>query len=564
MNSLRSFPLASGPSMKPFLLPGALAVLLAAQGAAAQISPQALRSHVEVLSSDAFEGRAPATAGEARTVGYLVEAFKAAGLKPGGDRLPGGGRAWTQDVPLASFEIQGPVSASIETDGGAAHALRQGEEIAIRAAQTGADHVTLKDAPLVFVGYGVYAPERRWDDFKGVDLKGKVALVLVNDPDFETGQGEFGGRAMTYYGRWMYKYEEAARRGAAGVLVIHETAPAAYGWATVKNSNTNAVFDIIRDDPAKAHVPVEGWIQRDLAAALFKAAGQDYEIQKARARTRDFTPTELSGLAFSTDFAVKATKVVSRNVAAIAPGSARPDEVVIYTAHWDHLGVGEPDAKGDRIYNGAVDNGTGLAVLLEIAREFAKAPPTRRSVLFLSTTAEEKGLLGAEYYAAHPLYPLATTVADLNMDAMKPSGPARDFATAGDVGLTLQDDLIALGKARGRRFSPDPRPEAGSFFRSDHFPFAKRGVPAISFAGGQDLVAGGETAGKAYSTAYVANRYHQPADEIGPDWNFDGIAQDGDLLYELGRGLAASDRWPGWKDGAEFKAARDQTAASRK
>ncbi|MDP3660746.1 M28 family metallopeptidase [Phenylobacterium sp.] len=535
----------------------------AASAADPVFDPAKLADHVKVLASDAFEGRGPATRAEPKTVDYLVEQFKAAGLRPGGDKAADGSRAWTQDVPLARFEITGPITASAKV-GDKTFAWSQGDQVTVRAAATGATRVAIEDAPLVFIGYGVDAPERGWDDFKGYDLKGKVALVLVNDPDFETGRGAFGGKAMTYYGRWTYKYEEAARRGAIGFLVIHETAPAAYGWATVKNSNASAVFDIIRDDPTKAHAPLEGWIQRDAAADLLKAAGLDYEALKISARSPQFRPVPLPGATVSMDYAVKAETIVTRNVAALLAGTTHPDETVIYTAHWDHLGIGEPDAKGDVIYNGARDNGTGVAALIELAVAFAKAPKTTRSVLFLSVTAEEKGLLGSEYYAWNPLYPLATTVGVVNMDSLSVAGPAHDFATAGDAPLTLQDDLIAVGREHGRYFSPDPRPQNGSFFRSDHFSFAKRGVPAISFGTGEDLLVGGKAAGAAAQQDYISARYHQPADEWSPDWNLAGVAADMGLLYELGEQLANSREWPSWKPGAEFKAERDKSAAARK
>lgn len=548
--------------MKRFLLASAAVWAVFASPAAAQIDPGKIAEHVKVLASDAYEGRAPATAGETKTVQYITEQFKAAGLAPGGD-LKNGQRAWTQDVPLAMFDIEGPVKVSA-TAAGQVRTFTQGEEVAIRPAATGTNRVSFKDAPVVFVGYGVNAPERNWNDFKGVDLKGKIALVLVNDPDFETGKGDFGGKAMTYYGRWTYKYEEAARQGALGFIVIHETAPASYGWATVKNSNTNTVFDIIRDDPSKSHAPVEGWIQRDATIGLFQAAGLDFIAEKAKAQSRDFKPVELKGVTLSADYAVKAQKIVSKNVVGMVAGAKRPDETVIYTSHWDHIGVGEPDAKGDRIYNGAVDNADGIGTLIEIGRNFAKGPKPDRSVVFLAVTAEEKGLLGSEYYAANPLFPLGKTVANINMDALDPTGPAKDFTTSGDAPVTLQDDLVALAKTKGRYYTPDPRPEAGSFFRSDHFPFAKRGVPAVSFGSGEDLVNGGRAAGEAWSKAYNADRYHQPADEFDASWNLQGMAQDGELMTELGRQLANSTKWPTWKEGAEFKAIRDQTAAERK
>lgn len=547
------------------ILPLTVSLLIAgpAVSAPAPISAARIMGDIKILASDDFEGRGPATAGEAKTIAYLVKQMEAAGLAPAGDPATGGERAWTQDVPLARFRTRGPVSISVAA-GGVTSSWSQGEEVAIRAAQTGIDHLTVKDAPVVFVGYGVTAPERNWDDFKGVDLKGKVALVLVNDPDFETGQGDFGGKAMTFYGRWTYKYEEAARRGAIGFLVIHETAPASYGWATVKNSNTNEIFDVIRKDPLAAHVPLEGWIQRDAAVSLMKAAGLDFEALKKQAQTREFHPMALTGVTFSTDYAIEAEKVISHNVVGAIAGAKFPEERVIYSAHWDHLGVGLADAKGDRIYNGALDNASGTAMLLELARLHAKAARPARTVVFLAVTAEEKGLLGSEYYAASPLYPLATTVGVINMDGVGPNGLARDFTTSGNAPLTLQDDLIAVGARHGRVYSRDPRPEAGTFFRSDHFSFAKVGVPAISFGGGQDLIEGGKAAGKAKAEAYTRDRYHQPADEFDPTWDPKGFEADGTLLFDLGRKLANSRVWPEWKAGSEFKARRDETRDARR
>ncbi|HEY8002954.1 MAG TPA: M28 family metallopeptidase [Phenylobacterium sp.] len=556
--------------MKQLLLGGAAACVslalvgvLPAFAADPHIDPARLSEHIKVLSSDAFEGRGPATAGEVKSVAYITQQFKAVGLQPGGDKLKSGGRAWTQNVPLAEFDIKGPVAVSVKA-GGDTLTWKQGQEVAIRAPETGATHIAVKDAPVVFVGYGVKAPERNWDDFKGVDLHGKIALVLVNDPDFETAPEckngcDFGGKAMTYYGRWTYKYEEAARQGAIGFIVIHETAPASYGWNTVKNSNTNAVFDIIRKDPAKAHAPIEAWIQRDATVDLFKRAGLDFETLKKEAQTRGFKPVTLKGVTFSTDFAVDAKKVVSHNVVGVLPGTRRPNERIIYTAHWDHLGVGLPDARGDRIYNGAVDNASGVSSLIELGRAFAHAPRAERTVQFMAVTAEEKGLLGSEYYATNPLYPLATTVANINMDGGNVNGPARDISTSGDVGLTLQDDLIAVAKAHGRSFTPD----AGSFFRSDHFSFARQGVPALSFGSGQDLVKGGVAAGKAAREAYTRDRYHQPADEFDPNWDLSGMVNDLTIAFDLGERLANSREWPQWKAGSEFKAMRDKTASQR-
>ncbi|CAN1567455.1 Iap Predicted aminopeptidases [Caulobacteraceae bacterium] len=554
-------PLA-GCSTLDGLIPGRAA----APAATATVDTARLASAIKTLSSDEFEGRAPASAGEEKTVAFLVDQLKQIGLEPGGD-LKDGKRAWTQDVPLARFQIVGTPSLGV-TINGKTTPLTQGEEIAIRAAQTNVDSVTFSGAPIVFAGYGIKAPERDWDDFKGMDLKGKIVLVMINDADYETGVagqpgGDFGGKAMTYYGRWTYKFEEAARQGALGFIVVHETGPASYGWATVKNSNTNEMFDIVRADPTKAHAPVEGWVQRDTAAAWLAAAGYDYETLKREAQTRAFKPVELTGVTLSGDYKVKHEVIISKNVVAILPGAKRPNETIFYTAHWDHLGIGRPDAKGDRIYNGAVDNATGTAALLEMARLYKAAPRTDRSIVFLWVTAEERGLLGSEYYAANPLYPLATTVGVLNTDALDPTGPARDFTISGNAKLELLDMLIAEGAKRNRTYTPDPSPEAGYFFRSDHFPFAKRGVPAISFGSGQDMVTGGLAAGQAFDQTYRTSMYHQPADEWSDSWSMDGIAADITMLYDLGRDLATSNRWPAWGAGSEFKAARDASAAAR-
>ena len=536
--------------------------LMAAAVPSPTFDPHRLSEEDKVLSSDAFEGRGPATPAETKTIDYVVSQMKAAGLQPGGD-LSNGKRAWTQAVPLLRTEIIGTPALSLSIDG-KAQSLTQGNEIAVRAPMDGSTSVAIANAPLVFIGYGVNAPERHWDDFKGVDLHGKIAVVLINDPDFETGVGDFGGKAMTYYGRWTYKYEEAARQGALGMLVIHETAPASYGWNTVKNSNTITMFDIVRDKPAAVHPQLEAWIQRDLAVDMFKRAGLDFEALKKQAQTREFKPVTLKGESFSANFKVDSKVITSHNIVGRIEGSKHPDQTVIYSAHWDHLGVGQPDAKGDRIYNGAVDNATGTAALIELGRAFAKAPRPERSVVFLNVTAEEKGLLGSEYYAAKPLYPLATTVGVINMDALDPHGPSRNFTISGSAKLDLLDDLIADAKKFGMVYSPDPKPEAGHFFRSDHFSFAKRGVPAISFGSGNDWVDGGIAAGKAAEDDYTAKRYHQQGDEWQADWPFTGMARDLQVLYVLGSELANSNQWPDWSQDSEFRATRDKTAADRK
>ena len=550
-----------GASTAPRIAVLAIAMLSEVAAAAPLHSdPARLSIDVKLLSSDAFEGREPGTRAEKRTVLFIVDRMKEAGLQPGGT-VVGGHRGWTQDVPLAKFSFSGPTSFSL-TVAGTAHPLTQGQQVEIRAPETNITELTVQNAPLVFVGYGVHAPERHWDDFKGVDLHGKIAVVLVNDPDYETGQGDFGGKAMTYYGRWTYKYEEAARQGALGVLIVHETAAASYGWATVANSNSGALYDIVRDEPSRVHVPLEGWVQHDVAVALFKQVGLDFDALKKQARTREFKPVTLDGVSLSASGQVSREVVVSKNVLGRLPGTTRPDETLIYSAHWDHFGIKPPDARGDRILNGAVDNATGVAALLELGRLFGSSPRTARSIVFMATTAEERGLLGAEYYAANPLYPLETTVANINMDILGVYGPTRDVSTFGETQNDLLADLIAAARMQGRTYTPDPSPEAGHSFRSDHFQLSKRGVPAMSFSPGDDLVNGGVAAGNAHREDYFAHRYHQAGDEWTPAMDFRGEALDVTLLYSLGRKLAASG-WPQWNAGSEFKEIRDKSAGQR-
>ena len=525
-----------------------------------------LSDHVRILGSDEFEGRAPSTAGETKTVAYLSDQFAKAGLQPGGVMVDGR-RTWTQPVPLLKSEFVAAPSVGV-TLGGKAVTLTQGEEIAVRSPTNGDKGIDLSKAPIVFVGYGVKAPERGWDDFKGQDLKGKVLLMLVNDPDFEGGandpqRGDFGGKAMTYYGRWSYKYEEGARQGAAGVLVIHETAPASYGWATVKNSNTNAMFDIVRKDSKAEHPPLEGWIQRDLAARMASDSGLDFEALKAAARRKDFRPVALKAR-LDVHGDARTEVITSQNVVGIVPGTTHPDETIIYSAHWDHLGIGLPDANGDRIYNGAIDNGTGLAQLIEQGRAFAAGPRPDRSVVFMAVTAEEKGLLGSEYYAANPIYPAGKTVGMINTDVMNVIGAAKDYSIRGSAKLGLLDDLIEEATKLGRTFTADAHPETGGFYRSDHFTFAKAGIPAISFTPGQNLFNGGVARAEEFGKAYTSKYYHQPDDEWSPDWDYSGMIADATLLHALGMRLANSREWPNWSEESEFRAARDRTAADRR
>ncbi|HWE99657.1 MAG TPA: M28 family metallopeptidase [Caulobacteraceae bacterium] len=550
-----------------FLLTALLAGLATSGHAApsaksASVEGPRLSQHIRILASDAFEGRGPATEGERKAIGYIEAQYRALGLQPAGDR---GG--YLQDVPLRRFEVTGPVELSFDL-GGKARPLAPLAD-AVVDTQLPVDHVAIARAPLVFVGYGVDAPERRWNDFKGVDLRGKIAVVLVNDPDFALDPhdplyGRFDGKAETYYGRWDYKYAEAARHGAVGVLIVHETAPAAYGWNTVKNSWSQPQFDIVRNHPEALHPLMEGWIQRPVAEELFRAAGLDLDAEERRAQREDFRPVELKGASFSAHYRVGVSTIVSHNVIGKLTGTTRPREAVLYGAHWDHLGVGAPDARGDRIYNGARDNASGVAGVLEIARLFAAAPRTARSVYFIAFTGEEKGLLGSEYYATHPVTPLATTVALLNLDGLNLTGPSRDVSLHGMAQSDLDTMIAQYARSEGRAFTPDAHPEAGSYYRADHFSLAKAGVPALTLGPGLDLVNGGTAAGEAAYRDYVTHRYHQPADEWRPDWDYGGAVQDLNLYFRVGRDLAQSDRWLNWLPKSEFRAAREATAAARR
>jgi len=531
---------------------------LAADVPGGGISADNLSRHVRVLASDEFEGRAPATQGETKTIAYVVDELRKAGVQPGGER---GG--WTQDVPLVRARVDGAVDAGLRI-GGVTQTLVNGDDVVMQSLSP-VERVHVVDAPLVFVGYGVSAPERNWDDYKGADLRGKVAVVLINDPDYETAQpGAFDGPAVTYYGRWTYKYEELARQGAVGVLIVHETAPAAYGWSTVRASGLSPVFDIPRADAARFHTLFRGWMQRDLAVSLFQRAGLDFSAEKRRAQTAGFTPVALGGATLSADFKVARDQVITRNVIGRLEGAERPDETVVYSAHWDAYGIGEPHADGDAIRHGAVDNATGVAAVIELARVFAAGPRPQRSLLFMALTAEEKGLQGAMFYAANPVASLEKTAAVLNIEMLSPDGPNRDIASWGNGRVSLEDDLKRVAEAHGRTYSPDPNLEAGFFYRADHFAFARAGVPAITIGAGLDRVDGGVSRGKALRDAYFAKCYHQPCDAWTSTWNAMGQAQDVELLYAMGRGIADSEAWPHWREGSEFKATRERSETERK
>ncbi len=532
------------------------ATLLAASPAAAQVSPERLSADVKTLASDSFEGRAPGTPGETKTIAWLIAQFKAMKAQPGG---PNG--SWTQPVPLVHTRMGAGTVRAGDT------ALVQGRDVYLSTVR-GVDRVAIANAPMVFVGYGVSAPERGWDDFKGRDLKGKVAVFLVNDPDFEAvagddAKGKFGDRRMTYYGRWTYKYEEAARRGAVGALIVHDTAGAGYGWNTV-TAPAGENYDIVRKDP-ESRVMLQGWLEGGAATRLFAASGLDLAALRKAARRSDFRPVALKQ-AFTTDLPVKHDTAVSQNVLAKLPGTKHADEIVMFGAHWDAYGIGAPDAQGRTIRPGANDDGLGVAGVLELARNFAKAPRTDRSLVFALWSGEERGLLGSETYAVNPVYPAAKTVANLTLDILQTAGPAKDVMLVGAGQNSLEDMLGDAAKAQGRVVTPEALPERGLFYRADHFSVARRGVPTLllmAISGAPDLVKGGRTAGQAWLDGYM-KCYHQTCDAWGADWDLRGAAQDVDLFKTIGTKLANSRSWPEWRNGSEFKSVRAETVGERK
>ena len=529
------------------------------------IDGNAVLEHTKVLASDAFEGRAPGTKGEDLTVAYLTEQLRKIGLEPGN---PDG--TWVQKVALVGTTVQG--SPTLTFRKGATGRKLAWRDDYVAWTKRVVDRVDLDASDLVFVGYGVQAPEFQWDDYKGVDLRGKTMVVLVGDPPVpdpakpgELDPKTFGGKAMTYYGRWTYKYESGAKLGASGVLIVHETEPAGYPFAIVQGKTTEQ-FDLEAHDGNQGRAAVEGWITLDQAKGLFAMAGQDFDALKAKAATREFRPVPLDVTA-SVTLANTIRKVPSANVAARIEGSdpVLKNDWVVYTTHWDHFGIG-PAVNGDTIYRGAIDNASGTGGLIELARAFAAATPRpRRSVLFLFVTGEEQGLLGSMEYAEHPLYPLAKTVAVLNLDALNVHGRTRDLTIIG-LGLSDLDETVGgAAAAQGRVVKPDPMPEKGSYFRSDHFPFARKGVPSIHAGGGVEFVGKPADYGTRVLREYIRNDYHKPSDAVKPDWDMSGAVQDLDLYLRAGYELASGATWPAWKPGAEWKARRDEmmSAAGR-
>jgi Zn-dependent M28 family amino/carboxypeptidase len=520
-----------------------------------EITPEDFSAHLRTLASDEFEGRAPGTQGERLTTEYLRSQFESLGLQPGN------GTSWFQQVPMVESRVEPGATLSFKI-GDRTQALAFRDDMVI-GTRSGEPTLSVAGSELVFVGYGVSAPEIGWDDYEGIDVKGKTVIVLINDPGFIRKDPElFKGLAMTYYGRWTYKFEEAARRGAAGALIVHETEAASYGWEVVQNSWGGAQFDLPASEDKEPRLRFQGWIHGDKAKALFAAAGKDFEALRLAADQRGFKPVALGA---TVDVALTTTfrNATSENVLALLPGSTRKDEVVIYMAHWDHFGRTFAAPDNDKILNGAVDNASGLAGLLETAAAFASAPQKpERSILFLALTLEESGLIGSKYYVNHPVIPLANTVATINFDSMAVEGPARDFAVVGFGQSDLEDVLAEVAKTQDRVLSPEPTPQNGFYFRSDHFNFARAGVPSLYARGGYDLREGGLAAGKQAADDYNRVRYHKSSDEFDPNWNLAGVMQDLEAFYEVGRRVANSPTRPQWRADSEFRAAHEAMTAA--
>ena len=505
-----------------------------------------IRTVIQTLSSDAFGGRGPASEGEKLTTDYIAARFRQYGL------LPGDHGSYLQDVPLV--QITAAPDVVLTVSGGKPLTLAFGGDMIVRTPRSQAT-VALADSPLVFAGYGIVAPEYGWNDYAGLDAKGKTVVVLVNDPGYATGDPKlFQGKAMTYYGRWTYKYEEATRQGAAAVLIVHQTGPAGYSWDVVRNSNSGPQEELPPDDGYR--LMIKGWVSLEAAGKLFAGAGLEFdELAQAAARP-GFKPVALNRTANLTLHS-EVRSVVSHNVVALVKGSRRPQEVVVYTSHWDHFGTRSGPDGHPQIFHGAIDNGTGVAGLLELARVYVQdkhAP--ERSVLFVATTSEEQGLLGAAYYASHPLFPLSDTVANLNMDVMNVGGATRDVTVRGQFMSTLDDDLQRVAGSLGLKVLPDAEPEKGYYYRADHFEFAKVGVPALSIDNGTDFVGRPAGWGLAQREAFIKDRYHKPADAYEAGWDLAGMRQQLELVYLTGRKLADSRDWPVWYSNSPFEAVR--------
>ena len=514
-----------------------------------------LHEHIAVLASDEFEGRAPATPGEEKTINYLRSEFEALGIGPGN------GDSYFQSVTVT--EVTTASDAVLTFSGSNYDAeLEYATEMMVGSQQQ-IPTTSLVDSELVFVGYGVVAPERNWNDYAGIDVAGKTVVILVNDPGYATQDPDvFNGNAMTYYGRWTYKYEEAARQGAAGALIVHETGPAGYGWEVVSGSWSGPQIGLQADNLNSDKNDIEGWLTLDSAESLFAGAGLNYQKLKATAAQPDFSAVPLGDITASVAIQNSVRTSESQNVIAMIPGTQRPAETIIYTAHWDHLGA-NPELSGDNIYNGAADNATGTAALLAMAKMHADAGPAPRSVVFLAVTAEESGLLGSRWYAEHPVFPLATTVANINIDVLNTYGPMHDIVVVGNGSSELEAYLEEAATAQGRHLVEEPNPERGYYYRSDHFNFAKAGVPALYAESGEDSVEFGKEWGAAQAQNYNENRYHAPSDEYDPSWNLEGAAQDILLYFDVASKLSRESSFPNWLEGNEFKGIREATSSSR-
>ena len=525
-------------------------------GSTPQISLPTLQRVTEALSSDAFQGRAPGTEGETRTVELLAREFERAGLSPGNQG------SWYQDVPLVEIAAQG--SPQLRITGGAETISFNYRTDFVGASYRVQPRVEVANSDIVFVGYGINAPERGWNDYEGLDVRGKPVIILDNDPDWSSSalEGPFNGRAMTYYGRWTYKYEEAARQGAAAAFIVHDTAPASYGWNVVENSWTGPQLYMQTADGGASQAAVNGWLTNEAARRLFAAAGQDFERLGRAAQQRGFRGVPFRGLRASISLENAIRTAASRNVIGVLPGTTRPDEYVLYTAHWDHLGVCRESGE-DRICNGAIDNSTGTAALVALAAAHARAGRTDRTLVFVAVTAEESGLLGSAYYAANPVYPLARTAGGINIDSLTMHGEARDFYAVGAGKSELDVYLQRAAAAEALTLTPEPSPQAGYYYRSDHFSLAKLGVPMVYAKLGPDLVHGGRASGDAWQAEYRASRYHGPDDEYDPRWDWSGAMKEMRIFYRIGRDLAETDAWPNWYEGDEFRAVRDRSRAGR-
>jgi Zn-dependent M28 family amino/carboxypeptidase len=520
---------------------------MADSAAIKMISDSSFVKHMSILASDEFQGRKPFTIGETKSINYLKEQFTALGLKPGN------GNSYFQEVPMV--EIKSTPDSKMVFKGASGSVTANYLTEFVAGTKRVLPKVSLENSPLVFAGYGIVAPEYKWNDYAGLNVKGKTVVVMINDPGFSDST-LFKGKSMTYYGRWTYKFEEAARQGAAGILIIHDTAPAAYPWSVVRSGWSKSKLQLEEKDNNRSRAVVEGWITLDIAKQLFKLGGQS-DALFTQALKPGFKAVDLK---ISTSLTVnnKIKKSVSNNVVAVIPGTKRPDENIVYSAHWDHLGTGEP-VKGDSIYNGAVDNATGLAALLDLAAAFQKAPQKpERSIVFVSFTGEEQGLLGSEYYAKHPVFPVSKTVADINMDMMGLAGKTKDIVIYGFGQSELEDYAEVSAKKQGRVTVRDPKPSTGLYYRSDHFNLAKVGIPSLFTGSGVDNVEHGRAWGQQQADDFFKSRYHSPQDNFDSKSDVSGMVEDVRLLFDMGYRLSNESTFPKWKAGSEFKAARDK------